>query len=215
MPVTTALDKLRPLTTPEALTYDVLSSPYRHIESSGHQGFIDQRKAPRVRHAEDENFDYEMSSEDGNSEGKSEDAVMVQVMDADSTKLPESSVATESRAEPGPEATESREMEFPSPRSSNTKRNAEVDLDKDDAPLHEDEQTAYAAYAYNYVINLPDKHHWRKPLRELDLEMLRVFYSDRYEAPVVEAWIRKRKKNHPAKKNKQKAGKLFPIQKRD
>src|SRR6056297_3478680 len=52
-----------------------------------------------------------------------------------------------------------------------------------------------------------------RPLRDVDLNRLRVFYADeRFDSPVVEEWKRKRKKNFQAKKNKEKAGKLFRYQ---
>ena len=108
--VATALNKLRPLSTPEALAYDVLNNPYKHVESHGQQGFVDQRAAPRDRHTEkqDQNFEYEMASDDDAKSAKS-DVFMPDAIAESTTKVPTESIAAESRAEPGSEATESRE----------------------------------------------------------------------------------------------------------
>ena len=73
----------------------------------------------------------------------------------------------------------------------------------------EDESKAFAVHAYSHILQLPPGHRWMRPLRNQDLDKMRVFYVERYDSPVVEDWKRKRKKNFQAKKNKEKAGKLF------
>ena len=59
VPVTTAIDKLRPCTAAEVLAYTVLGQKGSVYQppASGQQGFIDQRNAPDE---EDEEEDYEL-----------------------------------------------------------------------------------------------------------------------------------------------------------